>query len=424
MCRPASSASLTAEASNVKGDQTDMQPRLDDAALMMRPTADLARLGNRSMVIAIIGLVLMAVTFVTSRETFMESYLIGYIFWIGITVGSLAVLMVQYLSGGVWGLVARRILEASTRNLWLMVLLFVPIALRLPTLYPWARPDASLDPAIAIKSAYLNAGFFDVRAGIFFVIWGILIFFLNRWSLVQDGSPAELPGPKDGRMRVLSGPGIVLYMLTVTFMSVDWIMSLDPKWYSTIFGILTVGGQGLSTMAFTMIVLAALVKFKPMSDVAHAEVFHDLSKLMFAFVMLWAYFSVSQLIIIWSANLPEEIPFYLARFRGPWEPVSIAILVGEFALPFCLLLSRSLKRTPSRVAKVAIFILIMRATDVAWTIAPMLRHESSGLLWTDFSAVVGIGGVWLFFFWRNLASRALLPAHDPYFKGVMTHGGH
>jgi hypothetical protein len=201
-------------------------------------------------------------------------------------------------------------------------------------------------------------------------------------------------------------------------------MSLDPHWYSTIFGILTIGGQGLSTMAFTIVVLSRLVRFQPMATVADAEKIHDISKLMFAFVLLWAYFSVSQLIIIWSANLPEEIPFYLQRLHGAWAPVSIGLLLLQFALPFLLLLSRGLKRNPQRVKWIAMLILFMRVVDIAWTIGPVFRGEGSSLHWVDFAVVLGIGGLWLPLFWRNLEQRSLVPARDPYFKEAMAHGGH
>jgi hypothetical protein len=346
---------------------------------------------------------------------------------VGITLGSLAVLMIQYLSGGAWGLVARRVFEASTRTLPLMAVLFVPLALNVSQLYAWAKPEDQMTElvrhAVELKHAYLNLPFFYARAVILFVIWGALIFFLNKWSKEQDVDPAAPTGPKDRRLRVLSGPGLVLYVLTVTFMSVDWIMSLDPVWYSTIFGILTLGGQGLSTLAFTIMVLAALVKFEPMNRVANAENFHDLSKLMFAFVLLWAYFSVSQLLIIWSANLPEEIPFYLQRLRGPWMPISVAVLLLHFVLPFFLLLSRSLKRNPGRVKRVAFIILVMRVVDITWTIAPVFRTGST-LHWLDFAMVAAMGGIWLTFFWRNLAGRSLVPVRDPYFKEALAHGGH
>jgi hypothetical protein len=398
---------------------------MNEGALFTRPAAELARLGRGAMVMGVVGLGLSLIGFTTvPRAAFMQSYLIAFIFWIGITLGSLAVLMVQHLSGGKWGLVSRRILEAGTRTLPLMAVLFVPIWLNLPLLYTWATPDAANDEIIHQKAAYLNQTFFSIRAVIFFVVWGGLIYLLNKWSREQDEKPAQPIGPSDRKFRVLSGPGLVLYVITVTFMSVDWVMSLDPHWYSTIFGILTIGGQGLSTMAFTIIVMASLARFAPMSGIANAERFHDLGKLMFAFVMLWAYFSVSQLLIIWSANLPEEIPFYLERLHGPWYPVSIALLFGQFALPFLVLLSQNVKRNPRLVQKVAIFILLMRVVDITWTIGPVFRGEGSGLSWLDFTVAAAMGGLWLWFFFRTLAGRALVPVRDPYFKEAMAHGGH
>jgi hypothetical protein len=228
----------------------------------------------------------------------------------------------------------------------------------------------------------------------------------------------------DGRFRVLSGPGLVLYMLTLTFMSVDWIMSLAPRFYSTIFGILMVGGQGLSTIAFTIVILRTIARFRPMSELVEPNHFHDLGKLMLAFTMLWAYFNVSQLIIIYSGNLPEEIPWYLERLHGTWAPIAVAVLIGHFALPFGLLLSRNLKRRPNLLSKLAIFVLVMRVVDLIWTIGPVFRKETSTLHWLDFAVVLGLGGIWLFFFFRNLAARALVPAHDPYFQEAMAASGH
>ena len=396
---------------------------LDEATLTTRPTAEIGQMSSRFMMLGGIGLVGLVAGFLMVRETFWQSYLIAFIFWINITLGALGVLMVQHLSGGKWGLVARRILEASSRTLPVMAVLFIPIALNLQELYPWARPEAAADELIQAKASYLNASFFYLRAVLYFVVWGTLIFLLNKWSREQDERPAQLPGPADRKFRLLSGPGLVLYVLTVTFMSVDWMMSLDPHWYSTIFGILTIGGQGLATMAFSILVLARLSRSQPMAQVADADAFHDLGKLMFAFVMLWAYFSVSQLLIIWSANLPEEIPFYLERLHGPWFPVSVLVLLGQFVLPFLLLLSQNFKRNPRTVARIAFWILLMRVVDIAWMIGPVFR-EGSGLHWLDFAAVLGMGAVWSFFFFRNLGSRAVIPARDPYLKEALAHGGH
>ena len=390
------------------------------ALLRERPTEGLARLRSRAIILAVIGVAGLTL----DPLQFWQSYLIGFIFWMGITLGSLALLMVQHLSGGAWGMLSRRVFEASTRNIWLMLLLFLPIAWKLPVLYSWARPDAAADEMIREKIAYLNPGFFYLRAVIFFVVWGALIVLLNRWSKEQDQAAPRLPGPMDRRFRVLAGPGLVLYMITITFMSVDWIMSLEPHFYSTIFGILTVGGQGLSTLAFTILVLASLARFKPVSEVAQPDHFHDLGKLMLAFVMLWAYFNISQLLIIWSANLPEEIPWYIARLKGPWMPIAVLVLLGHFALPFLVLLSRDIKRNASMLSWVALFVLAMRVVDLIWNIAPIFRHGATTIHWMDIAAVVGIGGVWLVFFVGNLAGRALVPAHDPYFTEAMAHGGH
>ena len=395
---------------------------VDDATLMARPTEEIGRIGSRALIWGAAGLVL-ALVGVFTTDSWLQSYLIGYLFWTSITVGSLGLLMVHHLSGGAWGMVARRVWEAGTRTLPLQALLFIPIALNLPTLYSWARPEAADDHLMHLKAAYLNAPFFLGRAGIFFVIWGALAFLLNKWSTEQDQQPTLLPGPQDRRFRLLSGPGLCLWVLTVTFMSVDWVMSLDAHWYSTIFGVLMLGNMGLSALAFTIVVLAALVKFTPMSLVANPDAFQDLGKLMFAFLMLWAYFAVSQLLIIWSANLPEEVPFYLERLHGPWRNVSIALLLVQFVLPFLLLLSRDLKRNAPAVRRVALLILFMRVVDLAWTIGPVFRHDGSSLHWLDFAMVLGIGGLWLPLFWRALAGRPIVPARDPYFKEAMAHGG-
>jgi hypothetical protein len=410
---------------------------MDDATLLSVPTTELSRLRGQSMLLCLVGVAISAAIGAVGLAfgkpliepgVIWQSYLIAYVFWIGVTLGPLAILMIQHLTGGAWTYPSRRILEAATRNLPLMAILFIPIAMNLPALYEWARPVETLAEERAhlvhLKAAYLNAPFFYLRAVIYFAVWGALIFLLNKWSREQDQHPPLPPGPATRRFRLLSAPGLVLYVLTVTFMSVDWIMSLDPTWYSTIFGILTMGGQGLSTMALTIVVLSGLVKTRPISQVASADNFHDLGKLMFAFLMLWAYFSVSQLLIIWSANLPEEVPFYLERLHGAWAPISIAILLLQFVLPFVLLLSRDLKRNPAAVKWVAVLILIMRVVDIAWTIGPVFRKEGSSLHWLDLALTFAMGAVWLALFWRNLAGRALIPAHDPYFKEAVAHGGH
>jgi len=402
-----------------------MTSEFNQAALLKeRPVGDLSRLRNKGVLFGAVGLAAtLAGYFMVDRTQFMQSYLIAFMFWIGISLGSLVLLMVQYLSGGAWGLVARRVFEAATRTLPLMALLFLPIAFNLEVLYKWARPEALTDPIIQTKVAYLNPEFFFIRAALYFVIWIALSTVLTRWSKAQDESAPQPPGPMDRRSRVFSGPGLVLHILAVTFMSVDWVMSLDPHFYSTIFGVLTLGGQGLTTLAFTILVLQGLSNSKPISDVANAERFHDYGKLMLAFVMLWAYFNVSQLLIIWSANLPEEIPWYIERLQGHWGPWAVVVLLGHFVLPFVLLLSRDLKRHGRVLSRVALLVMLMRVVDLIWTIGPVFRHETT-FHWLDFATVAAFALPWLFLFYRNLGDRSLVPANDPYFKEAIVNGGH
>ena len=400
-----------------------MSSEFNAAALLKeRPVADLSRLSNRGVMFGAVGIVAVAIGyFMVDLSQFLQSYLVAYMFWIGISLGSLSLLMVQHLSGGAWGLVARRVFEASTRTLPLMLLMFIPIAMNMPTLYKWARPEAIDDAIIQTKAAYLNPEFFFIRVGIYFAVWMGLAFILSKWSKQQDEMAPQPPGPLDRRFRVLSGPGMILHVLAITFMSVDWVMSLDPHFYSTIFGVLILGGQGLSTHAFTILVLQGLSNSKPISEVADAERFHDYGKLMLAFVMLWAYFNVSQLLIIWSANLPEEIPWYIERLQGHWAPWAVVVLVGHFVLPFMLLLSRDLKRHGRVLSRVAFLVLVMRVIDFVWTIGPVFRHDYT-LHWTDFAMVVAFAAPWLFLFYRNLGSRSLVPANDPYFKDAVANG--
>jgi hypothetical protein len=402
-----------------------MSGHFDGTALATRPVDVINRMNTKAITFGAIGAAVTAAGFFIEREQFFQSYLIGYMFWMYITLGSFGLLMVQHLSGGAWGIVSRRVFEAAVRTLPAMAILFLPIAFNLGHLYEWARPEALSDPGIQTKAGYLNTTFFLLRAVGYFVIWIGVGFTLTGWGAKQDAAAPVIPGPEDRKFRVLSGPGLVIFMITITFMSVDWMMSLDPHWTSTIFGVLFVGGAGLSALAFAIVILATLSETKPMSQLMTADRFHDMGKLMYAFVLLWAYFSVSQLIIVWSGNLPEEIPFYLSRFRGVWGKVSWIVLFGHFAVPFCFLLSRRLKRSARLAARVALLILAMRAVEIAWMIAPMVRHgDHSAPSIFDFSAVFGVGLVWLVVFFRNLSGRAVVPVHDPYLKEALTNGGH
>jgi hypothetical protein len=376
-------------------------------------------IGGVGLVIAVAALLLG-----TAPAQFFRAYLVGFMFCLAIALGSLAITMIHHLTSGGWGMVARRPLEAASRTLPLMALLFVPIAIfGLEPLYLWARPDAvAADPILQMKRAYLNVPFFLARAALYFIIWLGLSITLNRWSAEQDAVGLR-PIGAERRFRLVSAGGLLLYALTITFASIDWVMSLDPYWFSTIFGILFMGGQGLAALAFVIIVLTSVRDLPPLAGVIKPLHFHDLGKLMFAFVMLWAYFSFSQFLIIWSGNLPEEIPWFIERMRGVWGFVAILLIVVQFAAPFLLLLSRDLKRNARSLAAVAMVVLGMRYFDLLWLIKP--GAEGVHLHWMDLVLPAAMFGLWLFVFVAELRKRAALPVHDPYFAEAMAvHGGH
>ncbi|HKA18527.1 MAG TPA: hypothetical protein VKN18_09425 [Blastocatellia bacterium] len=385
---------------------------------------------RRALIVGVAALVIGAAGALISsesREQFFRSYLLAYIFWIAIPLGCFAILMLQHMSGGVWGLVTRRVLESSTRTFPLLALLFLPLLLGLKSIFPWASPERlaaspALNHAVEQKHLYLNIGFFIARAIFYFLVWIIVTRTLNRWSAEQDKTGERRLTSK---LQGLSGPGLVLYGLTVTFAAIDWAMSLDPEWFSTIYGLLFMGGQGLAGMAFVIAVMVLLSQRAPMNEVIKPSHLHDLGKLMLAFLMIWAYFAFSQFLIIWAGNLPEEIPFYVRRIQSSWKYVGLGLIVLHFALPFVLLLSRDLKRSGRKLSMVAIGVIVMRYVDLIWLTGPELHEGRFGLSWMDLMLLAGIGGVWLWFFATELNRRPLLPIRDPEIESVFASGhGH
>jgi hypothetical protein len=329
--------------------------------------------------------------------------------------------MIHHLTGGYWGLAIRRLLEAGTRTLPWAAVAFVPLAFGLPHVFPWARPEAAQDHLIHEKQLYLNVPFFLVRAAFYFLVWTLLARALNRASQALDTGADYRRTSR--RLRGLSGAGLVLMGLTITFSSVDWAMSLDPHWYSTIYGVLFMVGQALSALAFVIVCIAALSGEKPLSDVVRPGSVHDLGKLMLAFVMLWTYVNLSQFLIMWSGNLPEEIPWYIRRLRGGWQHLALALVLFHFALPFLLLLSRDLKRSAGPLALVAGSLLAFRLADLYWLVAPdmgALGH-SGGLAfhWLDVMAPIGLGGLWLAVFAGQLKGRPLVPVGEPEIRELL-----
>ena len=297
-------------------------------------TAGIGRLQQRGLIAAVIGLIAGGIGAVMQPEQLAPSLLIGFWFVTGLSLGSLALLMLQHMTGGQWGMVSRRIYEAGARLLPLSVLLFIVIVAIAPRLYPWARPEGQAVHAIAHRGAYQTLTWFAIRGFVFFAVWLFCSWNLNRWSAAQDRGEVAVTEADTRRFRVISAPGLLFYTLAMSLCAFDWAMSLDPEWYSTIYGLIQVVGQGLNALAFGVAVLALLSQSEPMRSVVRTENFHDLGKLILAFVMLYAYFSFSQFLIIWAGNLPEEIPYYLERLRNGWEPITVFLVFGHFFLPF------------------------------------------------------------------------------------------
>jgi hypothetical protein len=371
---------------------------------------------------ALVGVVMAIVGFVLSGQArFFQAYLVAYTFWMGLVLGSLALLMVQHLSGGAWGVVIRRPLEAVVRTMPIMAALFVPILIGMGDLYHWAQPEAANDPVILAKAAYLNPTFFTIRQVIFFAIWLVMGSLLTRWSAEQDqtSDPALVR-----KFSILSGGGLVVYSLTVTFAMVDWTMSVNPHWFSTMWGPLYMVGQGLSAMSFAIVVLIMLSQVPPLNRVVTSAHLHDLGKLLFAFLMLWAYLTFSQFLIIWSANLVEEIPHYLIRWDGGFQYISGFMILLHFALPYALLLSRDIKRDWKRLRLIATWILGARIVDYYWHVAPEFHEAGLSVGLLDFALPIAIGGIFLALFAVNLRGRSLLPVGDPGLPKALAHHVH
>ncbi len=371
-------------------------------------------LQRTALVVAVLAALASLVGAVLDSEQFARSYLLAFVYWIGLPLSGLAFLMLHNLVGGRWSFLVRRQLEAASRTLWIFALLFIPLALMMESLYHhWMHPQAG-DVVLQHKSAYLNVPFFLLRAAGYFLVWIGLAWLLNRWSARQESAP-EQAGRLVSRMNALSGPGIVAYFATVTLAVVDWMMSTDPHWFSTIYGLIYIVGQALLAMAFLVLVTTQLAEQKPISRLASAERFHELGNFMLAFVMLWAYLSVSQLLIIWSANLPEVNPFYVVRFRTPWAEIGLFLLLFHFAIPFLLLLWRVTKRHPKLLLRVALALMGVRLVELFWVVMPSFDAQGPqwAWLWLTGSCWLAVGGLWVALFLRELKQRRLIPVHDP-----------
>ena len=371
---------------------------------------------RRALIAALAGIALTAFGYVTQPEQFFRSWLLGFTYWVSLTLGCLLVLMIHHLAGGRWGFAVRRILEAGARTWPLMLLLGLPVLAGMHDLYHWTHTEVvAEDEILQHKSPFLNVPFFVVRYFLYFALWGGMIQLLHRWSSLQDEQAETWP---TRRMQVLSGPGLVLFVLSGTLASVDWIMSLEPHWFSTIFSAIYILGQGLAAWALVTIVGVGLSRHEPLSALLSNERLRDLGTFMLGFVLLWAYTSFSQLLIIWAGNLPEEITWYYTRLSGGWLYLGYLLIGFHFFVPFLLMISSRIKARLQILVAVACGLLVMRLLDLYWISAPAFEDAgsiSAAPHWLDLVIPFSIGGLWLFVFFGHLKSRSLVPLNDPRF---------
>jgi hypothetical protein len=371
----------------------------------------LTRLQINALIVGVVALGISVAGAFSNRQQFFMSYLVGYLFWLGLALGCIGFLMVHHLTGGKWGFPVRRFYEAAGMTLPLMALLFVPVCFGLHDLYQWTNAQAvAANPAMLHRSGYMNPAGFIIRAAIFFVFWTVVILLLNKWSFQQDATTSAEPTRK---MRTLSGPGIVLYPITATFVFVDWVLSLEPDWFSTMFLVLIVIGQMLTAITFGIMLLAWLRHTEPVSEMVAPVHFLHLGMLLLAFVMLWTYMAFGELLIIYSGNQPHEIIWYLHRIAGTWKIIVWFLFLFHFLVPFFLLLSRELKYNVPMLTGIAAVIFFAHLVYTYWLVVPSFHKTGIRLHWLDITVPIGIGGIWLSAFATRLKSRPLLVRNDP-----------
>jgi hypothetical protein len=383
-----------------------------------------SRLQQRAFTVGGIALLLSIFGAMRSPASFYQSYLMSFMLILGLALGSLGLMMLQHLTSGHWGIIIRRPLESATRTLPLLFLFFLPIALfGMKYLYAaWLDPEKLREePLSKFQQSYLTHSGYLTRAVIYFALWLALMFIFNILSKQQDVNQTDRALRR--RLKMLAGPGIIVYVFAMSFAAIDWVMSLSPHWASTIYGFLFVAGQLISSMAFMIAVVVLLSRAEPFAGILQQRHLHDLGKFLLAFVMLWAYFDFSQLLIIWSGNQPEEISFYRTRLYGGWGVVAVIVLVFHFLVPFLLLLSQDVKKNPRLLPKIAMWLIFMRLVDLFWMTRPEFTSRAVPT-WLDLVLPVALGGLWLGFFAFNLKQCPLLPLGDPKLAEAIEHHDH
>jgi hypothetical protein len=371
---------------------------------------DIERVLRASLIAGAVCLIVCIIGAFFDPAQFFRAYLASCMLYVGIGLGCLAILMLYYVTGGAWGFVIRRFLEAGTRTLPLLALYIVPVGCGLGYLYPWARAEeVAADPGLQHKQIYLNVPFWWGRMVLFFAVWLALAFFLNAWSRRQEETGDARYA---WRLETLSGAGLVAYGMSMHFAAIDWIMSLQPPFRSSIFGPVVAAGQVLTALAVVLIVLTRLVPRALLDEALSGKVLNDLGNLLLAFVIIWAYLVFFEFMLIWIANLPFEVMWYLDRSHGGWQWVAWALFLFHFAVPFFLLLARAIKQNLATLAGVAGLLLLMHLVFLDWQILPAFRTTSLAEHWMDFLMPVGLGGIWFAYYVWQFQRRPLLPLHD------------
>ncbi|MBK7142327.1 MAG: hypothetical protein IPH75_09630 [bacterium] len=381
--------------------------------------SDPGKFGMRMLIAGGAGLILSILGWVLDADRFFHAYLTAFVFWTSIGLGALFFTMLHHLVGARWSVVIRRISESIMMVLPYMAALFIPALIGMHSLYHWSHADAvAHDALLQAKSGYLNQTFFIIRTVFFFAIWSLLAIKLHKLSLKQDKGDTQAIGDA---MRKTSAWGMLLFAVTVTYAGYDWLMSLNPHWFSTIFGVYFFAGGLLSVIAFMTLIALALRRKGILADTITVEHYHDLGKLMFAFTVFWTYIGFSQYFLIWYGNVPEETVWYLARWEGSWQFVSMVILFGHFVLPFVALLFRATKRTPIALTLIGCWILLMHWVDMYWLVYPTLLKEGASINWIEPATMLFIGGVFLWGFWGRFSRHPLIPVQDPKLAGSINH---
>ena len=389
----------------------------------LRPLEDLDGVRSKALVVGIVGaLATIAGFFLAGPEVFWRGYLIGWIYWLGAALGLVFIMMINYLASGRYGIQMRRVQEGAGKTLPILGLLGLPILFAggMQHLYHWTAPGlADKDPLLAAKAGYLNIPFFTGRYVLYFVIWSAFAFLFSRLSHRHDQNGDEATRET---LQKMSAGGIITFVMVATFAAIDWLMSTDHHWYSSLYGPQLLLWQLITAVAFSIILLVFLSTREPLKHLVKPTHFHDWGKLMLAFTMVWGYFSVSQFLIIWSGNLPEEVTWYLVRNTGGWKAYTVALVFFAFFMPFAILLSQDIKFKPRLLMRIAMLVLLVRWFDYYWQVAPNLHPEGFTLNPFDFAPWIGIGGIWVWLLLGQLRSGAIVPVEDPVVKEAWIHG--